>query len=232
MRNKYRRRGLPPKMLMADIIPAILEKEIEAVEQKIHQVEGLVEQIHIDIVDGKFADNKTIGVEELLDLDGGAELTVQLITEEPIELTEQCAEAGVTTVIGQIELMESQSEFVKAVKEKEMRVGLALDLKTAVDFLEEEIVGELDQVLLMAVAAGFSGQEFDQRVLDKVRLLRQEIGFKGDIWVDGGVNEQTVGACVEAGANLLAVGSALWEAENVVLKLKQLQRLAQRAQAG
>ena len=211
------------------IVPGILEKEREEVEKKVEKVIGVVDEVSIDIIDGKFVDNKTIGVEDLENINGQIILGVQLMVEEPIRMVELCKEVGVERVIGQIELMKDQKEFVKKVKGLNMKVGLGLDLKTGVDFLDEAVLAEIDDVLLMAVAAGFSGQEFNKKVLEKIDKIRKEMGFKGNIWVDGGVNEKTIEECVEVGADRLSVTSGIWKKEDVKKQIEKLNRLAQRA---
>jgi len=211
------------------VVPAILEDTREEVEKKMGLVKGLAERVQIDIIDGKFAENKTVEVEELVGVDGDIELEIHLMVEEPIGLVDQCAEIGVGMVIGHIELMKNQENFVRVVRKKEMRVGLGLDLKTAVDFLEEGVWEEVDQILLMAVSAGFSGQKFDRKVLEKIKILRGDYGFKGEIAVDGGVNEETIEDCVRVGANRLSVTSALWQSKEIKEGLERLTRLALKA---
>jgi len=213
------------------ILPTILEKEKEEVKKKLKKVSELVERVQIDVIDGKFVDNETVGLEELMELDKQIGWDVHLITKEPIKLVEQCVELEAEMVVGQIELMESQMDFVRLVKEKQLKAGLALDLETAVDFLEEEVLGELDQVLLMAVKAGFSGQEFDKKVLEKIKLVRQS-RFEGEICVDGGVNRETIKECVREGADVFGVGSVLWQAGKIEVELKKLKRLAEAAATG
>ena len=218
------------------VIPGILEdkgeNKREEVEKKISKIVGIVDEVSIDIIDGKFVDNKTIGVGDLENIDSQISLGVQLMVEEPIKMVEECAEVGVEKVIGHIELMKDQKEFVAKVKEFKMKVGLGLDLKTGVDFLEEDILDEIDDILLMSVAAGFSGQEFDGKVLGKIEKLRKEMGFKGNIWVDGGVNEKTIEKCVQMGANRLSITSGIWKEKDIEKQIGKLQRLAEKAVTG
>jgi len=211
------------------IVPGILEKSTEEAEKKIDKIKGLVDEVMIDIIDGKFADNMTIGIEDLVDIDGDIGLGAHLMVDEPIKMIDECVDIGVETVIGHIELMKNQENFVRVVLKKEMQVGLGLDLKTAVDFLEEEILEKVGHVLLMAVPAGFSGQKFDRKVLDKIKILRKDYKFKGSIWVDGGVNEETIEDCVKVGANRLSVTSALWQSKEIKEGLERLTKLALKA---
>ncbi|MDZ7586862.1 MAG: hypothetical protein U0946_03830, partial [Patescibacteria group bacterium] len=150
------------------------------------------------------------------------------MTVEPADWLEICKIEGVKTAIGQIENMSSQKEFVEEARQLNLRVGLAVDLETELKELDWLTAKEADLILIMAVRAGQEGQKFNQESLSRVRELRKR-GFAKEICVDGGVSEQTIAACVKAGADVLAVGSALWQAEDIEGKLKQLMQLAERA---
>jgi len=211
--------------MMFDVVPGILEEDIAEVEKKLNKMKGWAETVMVDIVDGKFSNNKTIQVEELADLGKGISKGVQLMTEEPISQVDTCSEVLIDIVIGHIELMKDQVLFVNKVKELEMVPGLALDLRTQMDGLDEKALEKVDQILLMSVDAGFSNQVFDRRVLDKIKMLRNEAGFEGDIWVDGGVNKDTIIECKEAGANKFSVTSGIWGEKDSKKAFKNLNKL-------
>jgi len=211
------------------VVPGILEKSREEVVKKIAKIKGVADEVMVDIIDGKFSDNKTIEIEDLIDIDGDIGLGVHLMVNEPIKMIDECVDIGIEVVIGHIELMKNQKNFVRVVLKREMQVGLGLDLSTAVDFLEEEILEKVEHILLMAVPAGFSSQKFDRRVLDKIKILRKDYRFEGNIWVDGGINENTIEDCVKAGANKLSVTSALWKGESAKENLEKLRQLAQQS---
>ncbi|MCG2691675.1 HisA/HisF-related TIM barrel protein, partial [Microgenomates group bacterium] len=122
----------------------------------------------------------------------------------------------------------SQKEFVEEAKRLNLRAGLAVDLETELKELDWLTAKEADLILIMAVRAGKEGQKFNQESLSRVRELRKK-GFVKEICVDGGVNEQTIEKCVKAGTDVLAVGSALWQAEDVEAEWKRLNQLAERA---
>ena len=138
---------------------------------------------------------------------------------------EKCKKIGASSVIGQIEMMQDQLEFIEMVKRGKMRTGLGLDLDTELEELNKEILGKVDQVLLMSVKAGFSGQEFNLKVLEKIRRLRSLVGERTEISVDGGINEDNCKQVVEAGANVLCIGSALWNASNLKSKIQKFREL-------
>ena len=204
-------------------------------EKKIDKVKDIASEVMIDIIDDKFADNKTVEVGDLADFSSKMSLGVQLMVEEPIDFLEDCVEVGVDLVIGHVELMKNQLEFIKKARELQILPGLALDLKTGLEDLEEEALEKASEVLLMSVPAGFSGQEFDKKVLKKVRDLREYSRLRTsniralNIWVDGGVNEKTIKECVEAGANRLSVTSGIWDQKNVEQAYGKLTRMARLA---
>lgn len=212
------------------VIPGILEQKIEEVEKKIERIRGLEDEVLIDIIDGKYVDNKTIEVDALASIQGLTSLGVQLMVEEPIEHLSDCAEVGVDLAIGHVELMKDQMEFVNKARSLQILPGLGLDLKTSIDNLEEEALSKVSEVLLMAVPAGHSGQEFDSRVLDKIRSLRKNSRLRTlNIWVDGGVNAQTIEQCVKVGANRLSVTSGIFKDGCTVKQIGKLNRLARLA---
>jgi ribulose-phosphate 3-epimerase len=149
-----------------------------------------------------------------------------MMINEPIEWLEAVAESAVEMVTGQIEMMSNQGEFVTEAKRLNLRVGLALDLETKLEELDWQITETVDQILIMAVRAGKEEQSFNKDALEKILKLRK-MGFDKNICVDGAVGEKTIKACVKAGANILAVGSSLWRAEDVGIQLKKLQQLAE-----
>lgn len=209
------------------VIPGILESNFDGLSNKLLRVSDFSDKVFVDVIDGRFTENETIGMDELMDSSTELGIWIHLMTEEPINYLNQCREVGAELVVGQVELMEDQVKFIKEGKHLGVKTGLALDLATPVDFLEEEALGITDTVLLMAVEAGFSGQEFDEGVLKKIRELR-EGGFEGDIFVDGGVNEKTIGECVKAGANGFSVTSGIWQADNQIKAYANLLKMAQK----
>lgn len=224
---------------MVKIIPAILPKSVEEWQEKFDKVKSLVERVQLDIVDGVFAKTKTIFPADLVgESFGGVKIDVQLMVDEPVEWLEQCVAIGADRVFGHVERMEDEILFVAEAQVKGFGVGLALDLDTPVAKVAT-VVDDLDAVLLMSVKAGESGREFVERVLPKIEELR---GLRDDliICVDGGLDVAEIKRCISAEwaeeikegelrRNLLdiefAVGSSLWEADDLQEKLSNLQQL-------
>ena len=201
------------------IVPAILTNDVEVAKKQAELVEGKVERIQVDIIDGVFAKNKTIRVEDIAQLSTGALVDVHLMVRNPGVFLHRLDSVGVDRVYAQVEMMKSQFVFVDQATSLGIGVGLALDLYTPVSAILD-MLPHLDGVLLMSVEAGFSGQSFNESVIGKIAELREN--FEGDICIDGGMNEKTIPLCLEQGANHFGVTSALWKATDVRQKLNEL----------
>ena len=153
---------------MIKIIPAIMRDNLEGVKEDLEKVWSVVSRVQIDVMDGKFTERKTMGPEELNIIDTVVAFDVHLMVEKPEEWVSRCAMGGVERVFGQVEKMEDMVGFVGDVQAEGMMAGLAYDLETPLDGLEE-VVDNLDAVLLLAVKAGKQGQEVDERVLEKIK---------------------------------------------------------------
>lgn len=210
------------------IVPIIMTESVAEVKQKgIELKKWGVERVVIDILDGVFADNITVGVNDLRAIDFGETLVeLQLMVEEPVDYLGEVSalKSAHKRVYGHIERMGDLDEFIDLGRELGIEVGWALDLYTPLDDLLPHHLLKADGILLMSVKAGFSGQGFSSLVLEKIQTLRA-MGFTQDIEVDGGINESTIPLCLEAGANLFAANSAIWQSENpkqAYYKLKAL----------
>lgn len=205
---------------MVEVIPAILTNNVTELEDMLGQIaravdtnEANIKRVQIDIIDGEFADNKTIDPVNMLGVETNLSLDFHLMVKEPINWIEKCASVGADRIIGQIERMKSQVEFVGKVSETGLYVGLAVDLETPISRLDPVVLNSVDVVLLMAVKAGFGGQKFDTRVLDKIKELdeiraRDATPFK--ICVDGGETEDNIDETHFAGADEVVIGRRLF----------------------
>lgn len=201
---------------MVEIIPAILTTDIREVEEKLTRAEGIVRRVQIDIIDGVFAENRTIEPSALEVVETDLSLDMHLMTKEPIDWVERAARGGADRIIGQIEMMASQVEFVGKAVEIGLQVGLAIDLNTEIEALDPVVLTNLDVVLVMAVKAGWGGQKFDPRALDKVKRLDEirvndKSPFK--ICVDGGETLETIDETHFAGADEVAIGARIFKGD-------------------
>jgi len=206
---------------MVEIIPAILTSDIREIQEKIAVAEEVVKRVQIDIIDGQFAQNKTVDPSAIEVVDTEIQLDFHLMTKEPIDWVERSARGGADRIIGQIEMMSDQVAFLGKVQELGLSVGLAIDLKTEISSLDATILGNVDVILVMAVEAGFGGQKFDPKVLAKINKLakiRAKGGARFRICVDGGETENTVDETRFSGADEIVVGARIFQgdlAENI-----------------
>jgi|SRR3989338_5789823 len=201
---------------MIQIIPSILTNDPDELMELIKKCEGLVERVSIDIIDGKFANNKTIDPSILSDIDTALKIDYQLMVIEPVNWIERSVRGQADRIIGHIEKMSSQIEFVGRVQEVGASVGLALDLETTVEKLDPTILTNLDVVLVMSVLAGFGGRKFDERVLDKIKRLdeirsRDATPFK--IQDDGGITIDKIDDVRLVGVDEVSIGRRLFEGD-------------------
>lgn len=207
---------------MPIIVPTIFVFDKLALEERLERYEGLAERVQLDIADSNFTPQPTLVVKAMVEQPTTLKRDVHLMIAEPVEWLEKCQEEAVDLVVGQIESMSLQAEFKKTAENLGINWGLAVDLDTPLTDLDWETAKEADQLLVMTVRAGKEGQKLDQKGLDKVKALRQK-GFTQEICVDGGVNEQTLAKCLKAGADVLAIGSSLSQAEDVSEAWEKLQ---------
>ncbi len=213
---------------MIQIIPSILTNDPEELETLLARCEGVVERVSIDIIDGKFADNKTIDPGILFNFDTNLKIDYQLMVVEPVNWIERCVRGQADRIIGHIEQMSDQVEFVGKVQEVGLSIGLAIDLETQVYKIDPTILNNLDVVLVMSVAAGFGGQEFDKRALDKIKELdeiRSRDATPYKLQDDGGITLETIHNIHKIGADEVSIGKRLFEGD-LAGNLKKFQEAA------
>lgn len=205
-----------------EIIPGILEKEWSEIERKIELVKPFAKSIHVDIIDGKFAQNTTF-----FDPTPFAKYTkdiffeLHMMVDNPIQYLKPYAAAGFKRFLGHIEKMPDQEEFVAKAQELG-EVGLAIDGPTDLSHIKVPYE-DLDCILIMTIKAGQSGQKFNPEYLNKVKTLRnirlgsvevQAQGRSFAIEIDGGINDQTITLAKNAGASRFVSTSFIFNAKN------------------
>ena len=204
---------------MVKIAPSILSADFSKLGEEISDVEkGGAELIHVDVMDGHFVPNITIGplVVESIRPITKLPLDVHLMIENPDQYIESFAKAGADYITVHVEACRHLHRTIQLIKSFGVKAGVVLNPATPVQLIEP-IFEELDIVLLMSVNPGFGGQKFIPSVLNKIKQVRDLAKQKGvqlEIEVDGGVNEQTARLCVEAGATILVAGSAVYNQED------------------
>ncbi|MFE7061942.1 ribulose-phosphate 3-epimerase [Sutcliffiella sp. NPDC057660] len=201
---------------MIKIAPSILSADFANLQKDIHDVEqGGADYIHIDVMDGHFVPNITIGplVVEAIRPITKLPLDVHLMIENPDTYIPAFAKAGADIISVHVEACRHLHRTVQLIKAEGVKAGVVINPATPVESIVP-ILNDVDLVLLMTVNPGFGGQAFIKDVLTKisqVRSLITERGLSVEVEVDGGVNPETAALCVEAGADVLVAGSAIYQ---------------------
>ena len=197
------------------IAPSILSADFARLGDEIKAVETAgADWIHVDVMDGHFVPNITIGplIVEAIRPVTSLPIDVHLMIENPDTYIPAFAEAGATWISVQAEASKHLNRSVQLIRECGAKPGVVLNPSTPIQTLEW-IIEDIDYVLIMSVNPGFGGQAFITNSLDKIKALRQMIrskNLKKPIQVDGGVNEKTIADIATAGADIFVAGSAIF----------------------
>ncbi len=197
------------------IAPSILSADFAALGAAIAAVErGGADLIHVDIMDGHFVPNLTMGppVVRSIRKVTTVPLDVHLMVEEPDRYLEAFIQAGAAMISVHVEVLPHLHRTIQAIKELGAKAGVALNPSTPVGALEE-IAGDVDHVLVMSVDPGFGGQTFIPRIESKIQAVRALLdrhGSAAPIEVDGGVDASNAARIVEAGATILVAGQSIF----------------------
>ena len=199
---------------MVIIAPSILAADFSRLGDEVKAVEDAgADWIHVDVMDGHFVPNLTIGPIVVESLRKGTELPldVQMMIENADQYIPEFASAGADILSVHAEACPHLHRTVQLIKEQGVRAGVVLNHGTTL-FSLDEIIEDADLVLLLSVNPGFGGQSFIPQVLSKIELLRNtlnESGVELDVQVDGGITPENAGAIKKAGANVRVAGSAV-----------------------
>lgn len=214
---------------MIKISPSILSADFSKLGEEIKNIDQAgAEMVHIDVMDGHFVPNLTIGAPVIAAL---RKITtkifdVHLMVENPQDYVVSFAKAGTDIFTFHIETAPHVHRIIQNIKENNMKVGIALNPGTPLTTINE-ILDDIDMVLLMTVNPGFGGQKFIPSVLKKIKELKELIRARNlniDIQVDGGINKVTAPQVVAAGANILVAGSAIYGSDNIAKSIEDLRK--------
>lgn len=215
---------------MVKIAPSILSADFMRLGEEIKAAEAAgADMLHLDIMDGHFVPNITIGpaVVDAIRRITALPLDVHLMIEEPDKFLRDFIKAGADYITVHVEASVHLHRTIQWIKESGVKAGVSLNPATPIWNLDH-ILPDLDMVLLMSVNPGFGGQEFIPCVLDKIKALKdiiKERGFNVLIEVDGGVKPDNVREIASAGADILVMGSAFFNSEDYGVLMKRLREM-------
>ncbi len=214
------------------IAPSILSADFSRLGEEINAVERVgADWIHVDVMDGHFVPNITIGpaVVEAVKRVTGLPLDVHLMIENADQYLEDFVKAGSDSLTVQVEACVHLHRTIQAIKELGVKAAVALNPSTPVSTIEW-ILEEVDMVLIMSVNPGFGGQKFIPQALQKIEELKSMIGARNPnvlIQVDGGVNEKTIRSVSKAGADVFVAGSAIFGSSDYGETISKFRSLVQ-----
>jgi len=214
------------------ISPSILSADFARLAEAVQQVEAAgADWIHVDVMDGHFVPNLTVGppMVEALRKVTTLPLDVHLMMTNPDEFIPEFSKAGADILTVHVEACPHLHRTVQAIKEHKVKAGVSLNPATSASTLDQ-ILGDVDLVLVMSVNPGFGGQTFIDSTLDKIRQVRTMISAsKGSPYleVDGGITVKNVASVLTAGANVLVAGSAIFGSANMSDTIRQLRTAGQ-----
>jgi ribulose-phosphate 3-epimerase len=203
---------------MIRIAPSILSADFTRLGKQVRDVEAAgVDRVQIDVMDGRFVPNITFGAKVVADLRPLTRLVLEahLMVDRPEDFIDEFARAGADTIIVHQESTPHLHRAIQQIRSLGKKPGVALNPSTPATAISE-ILGNVDLILVMTVNPGFGGQDFIPETLPKIRQVRtmvRERNQQAEVEVDGGINEATARMVVEAGANVLVAGSAVYGAK-------------------
>jgi len=214
------------------IAPSLLASDFARLADEAARV-GNADWLHVDVMDNHFVPNLTLGrpVVEAIIKNSSLPVDCHLMIEDPDRWAIGYAEAGASSVTFHVEAAHAPVRLARTLRAAGARAGMALKPATAVEPYAD-LLPELDMLLLMTVEPGFGGQPFLDLVLAKLRRARDLVSRHGGaVWlqVDGGVSEQTIERCADAGADVFVAGSAVYDADDPSAAVQALRAQAERA---
>ena len=210
-------------MKKIQVSPSILSADFSQLGNEIKRLEeGGADMIHVDVMDGHFVPNLTIGppVIKALKKNSSIPFDVHLMISPVHKYIEAFANAGADIITIHPEATEDLQNSINKIKELKKKVGISLNPKTKIDVIKK-FLNQIDLILIMSVNPGFGGQKFMPEVLKKIKNLvdiRKKEGINFDIEIDGGINFENSKQAIEAGANILVSGTTIFKSNDGNIK--------------
>lgn len=216
---------------MIKLAPSILSADFAKLLEDVKKVEKAgCEYLHIDVMDGHFVPNITLGpgIVKSLRKDVNMVFDTHLMIENPDNYIKDFVDAGSDLIVVHVEACRHLHRTIQNIKSHNIKAGVALNPATPIETIKH-VLEEVDMVLIMTVNPGFGGQSFIESMIYKIKELKQLIdkkNLKVDIQVDGGIKPSNIHQVVEAGANIIVAGSAIFNSENIEETIKLMRKNA------
>lgn len=242
---------MPTSRSLIKISPSILAGDFGHLSDEAKKAEDAgVESLHLDIMDGHFVPNLSMGPQAVAAINRATDLflDVHLMIYNPFDMVERFIESGADSITFHLEATEDVEETLAYIRKCNVKAGLSINPETTPSLLTRYL-DKCDQFLFMSVHPGFGGQELIPEVLEKVRFIRDicnklQIREGGvtekregnacftrppfEIQIDGGINHENVASCVEAGANVIVAGTSLYHAKDFKSAVEQMRSIAEK----
>lgn len=207
------------------VAPSILAANFQRLQEEVDSIEQHADWLQVDVMDGHFVPNLSFGAPVIKWIETDLLLDIHLMVSNPEERIEEFLEAGAKHISFHAEAAErtdTKEALIAAIRDGGATAGIAINPKTPLSAVED-VLDDVDMLLVMSVQPGFGGQAFMPEVLDKVRAARQQYPDLM-IQMDGGIDNESVGACIEAGANNFVSGSYIFKSEDRAAAIASLRQ--------